>query len=302
MIIARFRKFKRRLSPFTLEQFDENSVCVNALKKLSASKETANALGGSSGQFMLHDWLYEKREIKSNLELTKSLKLIGPVLYDTLQKKYVTSNMWELFTGPLTWQHFCRLAFRDTSSKQASLHHHHHASSLSAGSSASHHGVHQNQNAANQNQNCEPEPIPALLVSSVDKEWLTISPYAVKFWDKFNFEPYSKHKNIAYVVLMPEFSTSGTTTTNEAQTEMPPELDECEAVRDYFKELGSTYELCRLGLHRPALRIAPDHGFVRVPLAFSKQSASSSSTSTQASNNKNKIKVDPWFTQIQANR
>lgn len=196
--------------------------------------------------------------------------------------------MWELFTGPLTWQHFCRLAFRDTSNKQSSL-------PINTVSSSSHPN---HQNTTQQNQNCEPEPVPALLVSSVDKEWLTISPYAVKFWDKLNLEPYSKHKNIAYVVFMPDFGGGsgaggvGGSGGGEHSSETPPELDECEAVRDYFKELTSAYELCRLGLHRPALRVAPEHGFVRVPLAFSKQTA----------NKTPKVKVDPWFTQIQANR
>lgn len=155
-----------------------------------------------------------------------------------------------------------------------------------------------------QTQNCyEPEPIPALLVSSAEKEWLTISPYAVKFWDKLNLEPYSKVKNIAYLVLMPDF----TATTNDAPSEgqqPPADMDECEVVRDYFKELSSTYELCRLGVHRPALRIAPDHGFIRVPLAFSKKAASSNAPNpTAASSSKTqKVKVDPWFTQIQANK
>lgn len=268
-----------------MEQFDENSVCANTLRKLSSSKEAA------TGQFLLHEWLYEKREIKSNLELTKSLKLIQPLLYDTVQKKHITSNMWESFQGPLTWQHFCRLAFRDTSSKQTVTLHH--QTSLNAGvgsvGGTGSHSAANIQNQTNQNQTCyEPEPIPALLVSSADKDWLTISPYAIKFWDKLNLEPYSKSKNIAYVVLMPDFSANP----SDASSDLPPELDECEVVRDYFKELSSTYELCRLGLHRPALRVAADHGFVRVPLSFDKPASSS----------KSKVKVDPWFTQIQANK
>jgi hypothetical protein len=114
----KYRRFKKRLTPFTLEQFDENSVCANTLKKLTV---TANKNDAASSQFLLHDWLYEKREVKSNLELTRSLKLIQPLLYDTVQKKGITSNMWESFQGPLTWQHFCKLAFKDASNKQTSL-------------------------------------------------------------------------------------------------------------------------------------------------------------------------------------
>lgn len=113
----KYRRFKKRLTPFTLEQFDENSVCANTLRKLSVS----NKNDAASSEFLLHDWLYEKREVKSNLELTRSLKLIQPLLYDTVQKKGITSNMWESFQGPLTWQHFCKLAFKDASNKQTSL-------------------------------------------------------------------------------------------------------------------------------------------------------------------------------------
>ena len=40
-----------------------------------------------------------------------------------------------------------------------------------------------------------------------------------------------------------------------------------QSVKEYFKELNSVYELCRLGIHRPALRLAPDQGFIRVPLS-----------------------------------
>ena len=45
------------------------------------------------------------------------------------------------------------------------------------------------------------------------------------------------------------------------------------AIKSYFKELISTYELLRLGVHRPALRIAPDQNFVKVPMLLSNQLA-----------------------------
>ena len=165
-------------------------------------------------------------------------------------------------------------------------------------------------------QHCyEPEPIPAFLVSSAEKDWLTISPYAVKFWDKLNLEPYSKQKNISYIVLVPDFesdiydnfnysslgskqqphqsneetdylnyfiknTTSGTSgAKNNRSNKLPSQsisnsINEInQSIKEYFKELTSVYELCRLGLHRPALRIAPDHGFVKVPLLLNNKSA-----------------------------
>ena len=125
----------------SLNVFDENKSGLNVLKRLitktkinkskSAQKlklsqnnmdngesklnnviASNNKSCTSSSSFLYHKWLYEKKEIKSNLELTKSLKHIQPLLEETVQKKYTTSKMWESFQGPLTWQHFCRIAFK----------------------------------------------------------------------------------------------------------------------------------------------------------------------------------------------
>ena len=131
-------KFSRLTS---LNVYDENKSGLNVLKRLitktkinkskSAQKlklnqnntdnselklnkviASNNKSCTSSSSFLYHKWLYEKKEIKSNLELTKSLKHIQPLLEETVQKKYTTSKMWESFQGPLTWQHFCRIAFK----------------------------------------------------------------------------------------------------------------------------------------------------------------------------------------------
>jgi len=57
----------------------------------------------------LHKWLYDNKEIESNLELTKSLKQIQSLLEETIHKKYTISKMRESFQDPLTR----RLAFRE---------------------------------------------------------------------------------------------------------------------------------------------------------------------------------------------
>lgn len=82
---------------------------------------------------------------------------------------------------------------------------------------------------------CEPQPIPSIVVGH-DKEWLCISPYALQFWDKLLLEPYSQSKDIAYIVVTPDnpFITA--------------------KVKTYFKELSTTYEMCRLGRHQPIKR------------------------------------------------
>lgn len=79
---------------------------------------------------------------------------------------------------------------------------------------------------------CEPQPVPSVVVGH-DKEWLCVSPYALQFWDKLLLEPYSYPKDIAYIIISPDndFITS--------------------RVKTFFKELSTTYEMCRLGRHQP---------------------------------------------------
>ena len=54
------------------------------------------------------------------------------------------------------------------------------------------------------------------------------------------------------------------------------------------------YELCRLGVHRPALRIAPEHGLIRVPMYGSRANAHAQMFAG--------VKVDGWFDRIQLNK
>uniref|UniRef100_T1H4N6 Mediator of RNA polymerase II transcription subunit 13 n=1 Tax=Megaselia scalaris TaxID=36166 RepID=T1H4N6_MEGSC len=79
---------------------------------------------------------------------------------------------------------------------------------------------------------CEPQPIPALIVGH-EKDWLSVAPYAIHYWDKLLLEPYSYSKDIAFMVVCPD---------NE---------DVLANSKMYFKELSTTYEMCRLGRHTP---------------------------------------------------
>lgn len=96
---------------------------------------------------------------------------------------------------------------------------------------------------------CEPQPVPSVVVGH-DKEWLCISPYALQFWDKLLLEPYSHPRDIAYIVVSPDnnFITS--------------------RVKTFFKELSTTYEMCRLGRHQP---IKGWEGILRVGKSIVKQ-------------------------------
>ncbi|CRK97337.1 CLUMA_CG010730, isoform A [Clunio marinus] len=96
---------------------------------------------------------------------------------------------------------------------------------------------------------CEPQPVPSVVVGH-DKEWLCVSPYALQFWDKLLLEPYSHPRDIAYIVVSPDnhFITS--------------------RVKMFFKELSTTYEMCRLGRHQP---VKEWEGILRVGKSVVKQ-------------------------------
>lgn len=100
---------------------------------------------------------------------------------------------------------------------------------------------------------CEPQPVPSVVVGH-DKEWICVSPYALQFWDKLLLEPYSYPRDIAYIVVTPDnnFITS--------------------RVKTFFKELSTTYEMCRLGRHQP---IKGWEGILRVGKSAVKQESNS---------------------------
>lgn len=73
----------------------------------------------------------------------------------------------------------------------------------------------------------EPLPIPTLLVG-YDKEFLTISPFSLPFWERLLLEPYGGHRDVAYIVVCPE---------NEALLE---------GAKTFFRDLSAVYEVSKL--------------------------------------------------------
>lgn len=123
-------------------------------------------------------------------DIIRVMKSLQPILQEAVQKK-CTTRLWEApytVSGPLTWRQFHRLAGRGTDDR------------------------------------CEPQPIPSVLVG-YEKDWVSMSPYALQLWDKLNLEPYSYTRDVAYIVVAPE---NDFVLTN---------------VRTFFKELSSTYEV-----------------------------------------------------------
>nr|CAI5832401.1 unnamed protein product [Callosobruchus analis] len=136
---------------------------------------------------------------------------LQPLLQEAIQKKCQTRLLWEApsaVKGPLTWRQFHRLAGRGTDDR------------------------------------CEPQPIPSVIVGH-DKDWLSLSPYALQHWESLLLEPYSYSRDIAYVVVAPD---------NDAV--LP-------RVRWFFRELSTAYEMCKLGRHSPITKVLRD-GILRV--------------------------------------
>ncbi|KAK3084678.1 hypothetical protein FSP39_017312 [Pinctada imbricata] len=179
----------------------------------------------------LHKWQFlegARRIPLNSQDSVQVLKSLQPLLQDAIQNKRVT-RLWDKLSGPLTWKEFHQLAGRG----------------------------HQ--------ENSTPQPVPSILVGH-DRDWLSVSPYSLKFWDKQFLEPYGKPRDIAYVVLAPD---------NEHIIN---------AIIVFFKELSTMYELNHMGRHSPVSKKLRD-GIMRVGKKL-------------AESVKNDDQLDPWFKQI----
>lgn len=180
----------------------------------------------------VHDWQFKVADVPcNNQDVVKFLRLLQPILQESVQKKPKASAMWEVtysVSGPLTWRQFHRLAGRGTDDQ------------------------------------CEPQPIPSLLVGH-NKDWSVLSPFALKFWDNLSLEPYSKSRDVSYLVLSPD----------------PPHLSS--QIKSYFRELSSVYENLRLGKHTAINEVVRD-GIFRVTKNYAAKLANE--------------EVDDWFDHI----
>ncbi|XP_036342501.1 mediator of RNA polymerase II transcription subunit 13 [Rhagoletis pomonella] len=164
----------------------------------SASTRRYKHLFGS--RLTVHKWPYIPVGFtRSNKEIVRTMNFVQPMLQNAFHSKSRSAagskDATYTVSGPLTWRQFHRLAGR----------------------------------ASGQ---CEPQPIPSVIVGH-DKDWVSVAPLAIHYWDKFLLEPYAYARDIVYLVVCPEtdFAVDNT--------------------RTYFRELSSTYEMCKLGRHTP---------------------------------------------------
>ena len=230
---------------------DENWACRSAIEQ---ARNNGNGLitDDLDKHHWLHQWSYSTGKVDrrksmrslclfssfsvpldSDQQLITMLRSLQPLLVEALKKRNVT-NLWNTIDGPLTWKSFHQLLYV------------------------------QNQHVQLEEQISGPQPIPYVL-AGLEREWVMLAPYSLKFWDKLCLEPYSKGKDVAYVCVVPDNDYI------------------CSMTKVYFRELSTHYELCRLGLHRPLLKAFPDQGLLRIS-----PRATDSSTPLPA--------VDQWFT------
>ncbi|KAL0796493.1 hypothetical protein Bca101_067870 [Brassica carinata] len=77
-------------------------------------------------------------------------------------------------------------------------------------------------------------PSPSILVGYQD-DWLKVSTNSLPHWEKAPFEPYALAKNMNYIVICPDIDPLTS------------------AAADFFQQLGTVYETCRLGTHLPQI-------------------------------------------------
>ncbi|XP_048235321.1 mediator of RNA polymerase II transcription subunit 13 isoform X2 [Ricinus communis] len=75
-------------------------------------------------------------------------------------------------------------------------------------------------------------PSPAVLVGYQD-DWLKTPASSLQLWEKAPFEPYASPKPITYCVICPDIDPLTS------------------AAADFFQQLGTVYETCKLGTHQP---------------------------------------------------
>ncbi|XP_063620662.1 mediator of RNA polymerase II transcription subunit 13 [Cydia splendana] len=192
------------------ERHDQNDI--NLLEYSDGGAACARALraagAGAAAGGGVHRWPFiGARAPRCSRDVIRLMRRLRPLLQDAIQKRCCGARMWDGVAGPLTWRQFHRLAGRSNEDL------------------------------------CEPQPVPPLLVGH-DRDWISLSPYALRHWERLSLEPYSYSRDVAYVVL----AADGEVLTDPIKT--------------FFRELSTAYESCRLGRHQPINRIARD-GLIR---------------------------------------
>ena len=107
----------------------------------------------------------------SSEDIVRVMKCLLSILNTSLHVRKGVENPQLNVDGPLTWRQFHRMAGVTTK--------------------------------GNTDDVCEPLPIPSLMVG-YEREWMSVSPLSLYYWDSLNFEPWAASRDVAYLVLAPD--------------------------------------------------------------------------------------------------
>ncbi|OUC42115.1 hypothetical protein D917_10442 [Trichinella nativa] len=228
-----------------VELRDFTELCQLALEQSMLSLDCNNvalyveqvpAAKRSATSSYINGWGYAKTVEPSNsLETMALLRSLLPLLQESLQKP---RGLWQAkhsVEGPLTWRQLHRkCTHRPGSNGREDL--------------------------------SGPEPIPELLVCS-DRDWIQVSPFSIRLWDRMCLEPFTQPKDVAFIAVVPDTQYV------------------VRKARGFFRELSRTYEGMRLGRHCPITRVLKD-GIMRVGKTHAKQL--------------DQKPVDPWFDRFES--
>ena len=186
-----------------VEHRDNNEIVFSALEVV---KTTGNAdsdkLDESHKLSCIHKWtLLQAPGPYCSEDVIRVMKALQPVLNEAVHvKKSLGSKDQSVLSvqGPLTWRQFHQMAGPSTK--------------------------------GNTDDQCEPLPVPSVTVGH-EKDFMSLSPLALHYWDMLSIEPFSQPRDIAYIVVAPD---------NELLLEH---------TRRFFKNLSVTYEVPFFGLY-----------------------------------------------------
>jgi len=178
-----------------VELMDSNEVVFVALEQVknvgcSESAKVDEALKGTC----MHKWtLLQAIGPYCSEDIIRVMKALQPVLNEAVHIKKSSKDTSVLSVqGPLTWRQFHQMAGPSTK--------------------------------GNTDDQCEPLPVPTVTVGH-EKDFMTLSPLALHYWDSLSIEPFSQPRDIAYIVVAPD---------NELLLDYS---------KRFFKNLSVTYEV-----------------------------------------------------------
>ena len=157
-----------------VEELDSSDTIWAALEtvRAAASESGRSDLEQSGKVGCLHRWsVLPAPGPVSSEDIVRAMKCLLPILNTSLHVRKGVENTKLNVDGPLTWRQFHRMAGVTTK--------------------------------GNTDDGCEPLPIPSLMVG-YEREWMSVSPLSLYYWDSLNFEPWAATRDVAYLVLAPD--------------------------------------------------------------------------------------------------